>query len=100
MRSILSAMTGACIVLMALPCGSVADAAGAPESTRSAPQDTTPYVRPAVPEDYCPFGRPAIGPEVLTAPRDDTRESPPPATNPEGKRNPTDTSEERTKVTE
>jgi hypothetical protein len=28
-----------------------------PESTRSAPPDTTPYVRPAVPEDYSPGGK-------------------------------------------
>ena len=40
-------------------------AAGAePASTRSAPPDTTPYVRPAVPEDVAPFGKPAIGPRV------------------------------------
>jgi len=39
-----------------------------PESTRSAPPDTTPYVRKAVPEDYAPEGKKAIPPEVITKP--------------------------------
>jgi hypothetical protein len=39
-----------------------------PESTRSAPPDTTPYMRKAVPEDYTPEGKKAIPPEVTTKP--------------------------------
>jgi len=31
-----------------------------PESTRSAPPDTAPYIRPALPEDYSPGGKKAI----------------------------------------
>ncbi len=39
-----------------------------PESTRSAPSDTTPYVRKTVPEDYAPGGKQAIPPEIVTKP--------------------------------
>ena len=42
------------------------------QSTRSAPPDTTPYVRPIVPEDYAPSGRPAI-PSNIYVPRRDQR---------------------------
>ncbi len=38
------------------------------ESTRSAPPDTTPYVRKTVPEDYAPGGKKAIPPEVTPMP--------------------------------
>jgi hypothetical protein len=48
----------------------------APDSTRSAPPDTTPYVRPAVPEDSAPFGKPAIGPGAVTEGQDVTKKSP------------------------
>ncbi len=41
-------------------------------SSRSAPPDTTPYIRKAVPEDYAPGGKEAIPPEVITEPQ--TRE--------------------------
>lgn len=37
-------------------------------STRSAPPDTTPYVREAVPEDLTPGGKKAIPPELTTKP--------------------------------
>ncbi len=39
-------------------------------STRSAPPDTTPYVRPIVPEDYAPGGRPAIPSNIYVPGRD------------------------------
>ena len=54
--------------------GDTADCA----STRSAPPDTTPYVRPIVPEDYAPGGRPAIPPNVQVPLGDrQPREQPP-----------------------
>jgi hypothetical protein len=46
--------------------GDAADCA----STRSAPPDTTPYVRPIVPEDYAPGGKPAIPSNVQVPLRD------------------------------
>jgi hypothetical protein len=49
-----------------------------PESTRSAPPDTTPYIRKAVPEDYAPEGKKAIPPGVITKP---PREEPVPEKN-------------------
>ena len=49
-----------------------------PESTRSAPPDTTPYARPATPEDYAPFGRPAIGPEGVAKCQESTKGLPAP----------------------
>src|SRR2546430_3259803 len=49
-----------------------------PESTRSAPPDRTPYVRPAVPEDVAPFGKPAIGTKVVLKSRDKTQGPPTP----------------------
>jgi hypothetical protein len=66
------------LVLGALASGCIASAKdpAAPESTRSAPPDTTPYVRPAVPEDSAPFGKPAIGSEVVPKGRDITKKSP------------------------
>jgi hypothetical protein len=39
-----------------------------PESMRSAPPDTAPYVRPAVPEDHTPAGKPAIPPDEQRKP--------------------------------
>jgi len=54
--------------------GDTADCA----STRSAPPDTTPYVRPIVPEDYAPGGREAIPSNVQVPLRDrQPREQPP-----------------------
>jgi hypothetical protein len=50
-----------------------AEAMAEPESTRSAPPDRTPYVRPAVPEDIAPFGKPAIGPKVVPKGRETTK---------------------------
>ena len=99
MPSLLGKIGVACIALIALRSEGPSRAVAEPESTRSAPPDTTPYVRPAIPEDYAPGGRPAISPEVSTESQDATRESPPPDANPESTRNPADTSEERTKIT-
>jgi hypothetical protein len=48
-------------------------------SGKSAPPDTTPYVRPAVPEDYAPAGQKAIPPGVTVPGRPD-ESSPPGAT--------------------
>ncbi len=39
-----------------------------PESTRSAPPDTAPYIRETTPEDYAPGGKKALPPEVTTKP--------------------------------
>jgi len=64
--------------------GPLSTAAGAePSSTRSAPPDTTPYVRPAVPEDNAPFGQPARGPRAPECdqnvpPGRETKKPPPP----------------------
>jgi hypothetical protein len=64
--------------------GPLSTAAGAePSSTRSAPPDTTPYVRPAVPEDNAPFGQPARGPrppecDQNVPPGQETKKPPPP----------------------
>jgi hypothetical protein len=55
-----------------------AEAMAEPESTRSAPPDRTPYVRPAVPEDIAPFGKPAIGPKVVPRGRETTKGPPSP----------------------
>lgn len=49
-----------------------------PESTRSAPPDATPYVRPAIPEDSAPFGKPAIAPGTVKEDQVDTKKSPSP----------------------
>lgn len=46
-----------------------------PDSLKSAPPDTTPYVRPAVPEDYAPGGEEAIPKDVTTpSPQQDNHE--------------------------
>jgi hypothetical protein len=64
--------------------GRLSTAAGAEQSsTRSAPPDTTPYVRPAVPEHNAPFGQPARGPqppesEQDVSPGQETKKPPPP----------------------
>ena len=49
-----------------------------PESTRNAPPDWTPYIRPAVPEDVAPFGKPAISPKVTPKVRERTKGPPSP----------------------
>jgi len=52
-----------------------------PSSTRSAPPDTTPYVRPTVPEDTTPSMQPAPHPP---APECDQKEPPPQGSAPHG----------------
>lgn len=52
--------------------GGLSQASDTCQSTRSAPPDTTPYVRPIVPEDYAPGGKPAI-PSNIYVPRWDQR---------------------------
>jgi hypothetical protein len=79
------------IVIASLGCASTA-AGAEPSSTRSAPPDTTPYVRPAVPEDNAPFGQPARGPRAPECdqnvpPGQETKKPPPPGA-PAGKKRP------------
>ncbi len=100
MKSFLGTIAIACLALMALRPEGAARPAAERESTRSAPPDTTPYVRPASPEDYAPLGRPALGPGVSTKPRGATRESPPQSASPDGKSNAPDTHEEQRKAPE
>jgi hypothetical protein len=74
--------------------GRLSTAAGAePSSTRSAPPDTTPYVRPAVPEDKAPFGQPARGPRAPECDQDvppgrETTKKPPPPGAPAAEKTP------------
>jgi hypothetical protein len=72
------AIVTVCITLLGMPPGGAAQGSKESESTRSAPPDTTPYVRPAIPEDYAPSRKPAIPSKVSN----EHQKAKPPATPP------------------